>query len=309
MIQEFFANGKLLISGEYLVLHGARALVVPLTLGQQMQVESMDEAKGSLIHWQAYDRDKEWFNAVIRTDEWDLIGTSDSEIAGKLIGILKEVDAFNDKLFESRMNYRIKTNSQFNMNWGFGSSSALIANLARWAGIDPFLLYFKVSEGSGADLAAAISGRPVVYTLNGAQPVITGVDFKPSFQDKIWFVYRGHKQSSAGSVTNFQDEAKSSVNDVETISLLTDSMLKITLLADFEAVVRDHERLISGVLGKKRIKEVLFDDFEGEVKSLGAWGGDFIMAVTSRQEDYVRAYFAGKGLKVIIPFDTLVKYD
>jgi len=309
MIQEFFANGKLLISGEYLVLHGARALVVPLTLGQQMQVESPGEAQGSLIHWQASARDQVWFTAVISTVGWELISSSDKEIAGRLIEILKAVDTLNNKLFEPRLNYRIKTNTQFNMNWGFGSSSALIANLARWAGIDPFLLYFRVSEGSGADLAAAISRGPVVYSLNGSQPVITNADFKPSFQDKIWFVYRGHKQNTAGNLTAFHGEGKSSAYDVEAISLLTDSMLKVTLLADFEAVVRDHERMISGVLGKKRIKEVLFDDFEGEVKSLGAWGGDFIMAVTSRQEDYVRAYFAGKGLQVIIPFDTLVKYD
>jgi hypothetical protein len=43
------------------------------------------------------------------------------------------------------------------------------------------------------------------------------------------------------------------------------------------------------------------------VKSLGAWGGDFVHISLDRDMDSAREYFAGKGLNVIIPFSEMIK--
>ena len=60
---KYRANGKLLLSGEYLVLHGALALAVPLKKGQTLDVYS---GKPGFLQWEAYHPDGLWIQA-----EWD----------------------------------------------------------------------------------------------------------------------------------------------------------------------------------------------------------------------------------------------
>jgi hypothetical protein len=73
--------------------------------------------------------------------------------------------------------------------------------------------------------------------------------------------------------------------------------------------MQQHESLIADILKMKRIKETLFHDFIGEVKSLGTWGGDFAMAATPMPETYVRTYFAIKGLSRVFGFDELIRNE
>ena len=47
---EFFGRGKLLLSGEYLVLDGAEALALGLNAGQRMRVE---ETGGEDLRWES----------------------------------------------------------------------------------------------------------------------------------------------------------------------------------------------------------------------------------------------------------------
>ena len=63
MKQTFYSNGKLLITGEYLVLDGAKAFALPTKYGQNLVVEA---AQGQIIHWQSFDSDGSvWFDDVI----------------------------------------------------------------------------------------------------------------------------------------------------------------------------------------------------------------------------------------------------
>jgi hypothetical protein len=48
---------------------------------------------------------------------------------------------------------------------------------------------------------------------------------------------------------------------------------------------------------------MLFPDFKGIVKSLGAWGGDFVM-VLSKQNP--KEYFIEKGYTTILSYDEMV---
>ena len=61
--------------------------------------------------------------------------------------------------------------------------------------------------------------------------------------------------------------------------------------------------MLAGILQRKTIKQLLFYDFEGAIKSLGAWGGDFIIA--SGDSDSPR-YFNQKGFETVIPFEEMI---
>ena len=69
-IQNFNAHGKLLISGEYLVLRGAKALAVPLKFGQSLQIITSD-GNPQLI-WKANYPGKKWFEAIYNTSDFDI---------------------------------------------------------------------------------------------------------------------------------------------------------------------------------------------------------------------------------------------
>ena len=51
------------------------------------------------------------------------------------------------------------------------------------------------------------------------------------------------------------------------------------------------------------MQERLFNDFNGALKSLGAWGGDFILAAT---ETDPTSYFKNKGLNTVIPYKDMI---
>jgi mevalonate kinase len=54
MKQTFYSNGKLLITGEYLVLDGAKAFALPTKFGQSLIIE---EGSNKAIQWISYDHD------------------------------------------------------------------------------------------------------------------------------------------------------------------------------------------------------------------------------------------------------------
>ena len=60
---------------------------------------------------------------------------------------------------------------------------------------------------------------------------------------------------------------------------------------------------MSIILETQTIKESLFPDFNGVIKSLGAWGGDFVMAIATENPS---DYFILKGYQTIIPYDEMI---
>ena len=57
------------------------------------------------------------------------------------------------------------------------------------------------------------------------------------------------------------------------------------------------------IVFQKTIKKEFFSDFNGEIKSLGAWGGDFIMVSS---EDNPLNYFKNKGYNTVFKFNDLL---
>jgi hypothetical protein len=60
---------------------------------------------------------------------------------------------------------------------------------------------------------------------------------------------------------------------------------------------------MSSILELPTVKESLFCDFNGSIKSLGAWGGDFVLVVS--KENPI-SYFKNKGFKTIVAYKDMI---
>lgn len=286
-------------------MHGATALVLALKRGQEMMVEAVKSFSSPSINWKAMESGKPWFSAVFSVDGMRALTCSDKETANKLARVLTAVQKLNPDVFVHGLDYHMVTNTAFNNHWGWGSSSSLIANLAKFARVDPYRLYFSASSGSGADVAGALARGPVQYKLNSSKPYYAAVDFNPPFKDKIWFVYRGNKQDSHKSVMNFRRNGFDHAL-VQSVDNITHDMICTGSLKHFMELIDEHEKILASVLDEIPVRSALFNDFPGSIKSLGAWGGDFIMAVSEADDSVVNTYFSNRGLSPVFRFDEIV---
>lgn len=302
MVQKYYSYGKFLLTGEYLVLKGALAFAMPLKLGQSMTVETLQETS---LQWDAYKPDGTWFSVTLNPKNLDIIDCDDQPKAEKLVQILKAIcelkpNAFNDGL-------HFETHIDFDPNWGLGSSSTLITNLARWAEVDPYELLKLTFGGSGYDIACATTEGPIFYQLVDGKPWVEPIDFHPPFADHLYFVYQGQKQSSSKEVKAFLEKTNpiDFQKDIEAVSEISKSLVRCENLDEFSMLMQCHERIIARCIGQEPVQK-RFPGFEGVLKSLGAWGGDFILAATDWTENQVKDYFKGKGLKVIFGYKEMV---
>ena len=300
-MKTYTANGKLLLTGEYLVLKGALALAIPVRLGQSMVVRNCEERSDMAIQWHANKPDGYWFSVVLNLDTLEIIESDDQPKAEKLSQILKAVRELNPKAFSPGL--RLETHLDFYPVWGLGSSSTLIANLAQWAEVDPYKLLKMTFGGSGYDIACANAQTPVFYQLEYEEPQVCPAPFNPSFAEHLFFVYQGKKQRSSNEVKSFNERMLDydCRDDVEAISEISLALPNITTIDDFQRFMDIHEDILAHCLDRNPVKSN-FPDFEGSLKSLGAWGGDFLLAATKWPFEQVKAYFHSKGL------DTIFKY-
>jgi mevalonate kinase len=303
MIQ-FSANGKLLLTGEYLILNGATSLVLPLKFGQSLSVEQLAETKNQ-IYWESFQTGTRWFFATLNTSDFCILETSNRPLARQLQKIFRSIQQINPVVFEKKNSLSFRTNLEFDRNWGWGSSSTLFSNLARWACIDPYVLFRNLEKGSGYDIAAAVNSRPFLYKLQQGKPVVKLIDFNPPFAGELFFVYLGNKQKSSGEVNQYMKSELPDTKKIKRISELSYEIARCRELKVFENLLSEHEKIISGHLNKPTVRGSRFVDFDGTVKSLGAWGGDFILMTCIRGRAYVENYLASKGLNTVFTFNEL----
>ena len=60
---------------------------------------------------------------------------------------------------------------------------------------------------------------------------------------------------------------------------------------------------MSNILEMQTIKESLFPDFAGVIKSLGAWGGDFVLAIAKENPT---TYFEERGFRTIVSYKDMI---
>ncbi len=303
-IAAFHSNGKLLITGEYLVLDGALAMAVPTKYGQRLEVSLHEDFSG--IRWEAKVLNKGWLQVNFGSRLFNIIHTNDQKLALHLKGILKKAFDIANISVDNQKGIRIRTNLDFDKNWGLGSSSTLVSNIGYWLDVNPHQLSQQTSNGSGVDVAAARSDKPIFYQLVDGEPQITTIDFNPLFKKNLYFVHLGKKQSSANSVDQYRKNIVAKSSNIDEVSVLSRVISQTKSLFDFDKAIAEHERIISSLLGVDRIKDQYFNDFDGEIKSLGAWGGDFVMATYQGDEKDLHHYFQNKGHKTILSYDDMV---
>ena len=302
---KFYSNGKLMITGEYLVLNGAEALALPVSRGQEMKV--VHSSGKPCLMWYTYVENKLWFEACFSLPDLVIANTNDFPTAQHIREILLVVRKLNPGFLGEIYRYDVTCRINFDINWGLGSSSSLLANIASWAGIDPFGLHFQVSTGSGYDIAAAISETPVIYKLMNGRPEYRPVSFHPLFQEKLFFGYLGKKRKSSEAVENFRKDQFSATGAVDEISAITRQIAGVSDLYGFVQLLKRHDRIISQFLNEAPVAEQRFSDFNGYVKSLGAWGGDFALFASDYPRDYLISYFRKKDIKHWFTFKDMVK--
>lgn len=293
----YYASGKLLLFGEYLVLKGAECLAIPLKYGQKLGVEKTTE---DVIKWTSSVNGDIWFSSSF-SDDFDIIETTDQPKAKILKKLFVLMATKKPDLFKTGLNFH--SDADFRLEWGFGSSSTLISCLAQWSKIDPFILLQKTFGGSGYDIACAAAKTPILYEMETKQSV--PVYLFPKVTSRLLFVYSGKKQKSTHEVNRFNllETGDEQVKKMDSIVL---AAVKATQIQDFEDCISKSEDLLSRILKTKTIKERQFKNYPFSIKSLGAWGGDFFMA-TFRKENEAREYFAHAGFSIQFNFNELIK--
>ncbi len=298
--ESFYSHGKLLITGEYLVLDGAKALAIPSKFGQSLKVET---ASSSSSNWLSYDDKKQvWVNTQFNL--LDLVKTNikgKDEIENRLFNILRAAYKLNPAVFTS--NYNFTTHLEFPKNWGLGTSSTLIANIAKWADVDPYALLASTFGGSGYDLACANANSAVVFQLKKSMPKVEQGNIPKPIQPFIYFIYLDQKQNSREAIASYKDSKPKDIHAyISEINSITETFQATSSLVQAQTLIKNHEKLISEVLNIKPIQERLFPDFDGCIKSLGGWGGDFIMALSSYHPS---TYFNKKGFKTVLSYEEM----
>ncbi|HWB64513.1 MAG TPA: GYDIA family GHMP kinase [Chitinophagales bacterium] len=301
----YYGHGKLLITGEYFVLDGAEALAVPTRFGQSLRVKELHSTE-SLLYWVALNNQgKVWLNLVFDTVNFKCLNSTGEE-ALRLGGILATVRALSPGFLNSTRDFAIETRLEFPNQWGLGTSSTLIHCMASWAGIDGYELLKSTIGGSGYDVACAAHDQPILYTLHNGKPETLPLNWCPSFSHNIYFAYLGKKQLSSEAIKYYREKLNDKTHAVNELSYITQSVLKCNTLPGFEQLISAHENIIASHLKLLKIQDTVFADYWGVAKSLGAWGGDFVMLTNTDDKDKLHQYLAEKQIDTVFSWEELI---
>lgn len=282
-----------MLFGEYLVLNGSDCLAFPLKFGQTLSVTKSDE-----LNWESYSKHGRWFFASM-DDDFTVLDTNNEEVAEILKRLLLVIRTEKPDL---DFKQRFKSEANFELNWGLGSSSTLISLLSQWSGVEAKKLLDVSFGGSGYDVACATAEGPIIYADG---KVKKEVHLKESITDKLLFIYLGNKQNSREEIKRFKDR-KVEQHHIDTMNALISNALQTDKIEVFEQQLDLSEELISSIIGTTKLKQRLFADYPYSIKSLGAWGGDFFLA-TYRDLETAKDYFEGKAYDVLFTYQEFIK--
>ncbi len=306
--QFYYGHGKLLLTGEYFILDGAHSVAFPTNLGQTLSVK-YNRSSEPKLYWKSFDSTGNcWFEASYDLWRFNCLD-NESEEAKVLSQILCAARAQNVHFLRDEVDVVVETRLEFPLGWGLGSSSTLIYNIAQWAYVSPFELLEKTFGGSGYDIACAQSVGPITYEIKAHGPRWEAATFDPHFRNNIYFVYLNRKQNTRESISRYKDLVTNKEFKKEMcsrIDSISQRILNCIDFKEFEELILEHESIISNALDLPRIKDKEFSDYWGSVKSLGAWGGDFVLVTSDKDPATTKKYFKDKGFEQILGFDELI---
>lgn len=302
----FNARGKLLLFGEYVVLDGCKALAWPTHFGQSLTVDS-EETHVKGLYWKSFNhKGVLWFEAYF-DEELNLLHGLDDEIARRLQGFLLQARALNPSFLKDGWYHEAHISADYPNEWGLGSSSTLISLIAQWAAVDAMELFFHSFRGSGYDIACATAMKPILYQLQAPQKANwEELDLNPAFLHGAIFVYLGKKQNSREGIEHYQAQGMDKETLIQNMDGILSGLLHHLDQNSLLLAMKESEDLLSKALNLNKVKDLYFADFPGEIKSLGAWGGDFVMALAEEPQFEIRNYFLNKRFDVIFSADDLL---
>lgn len=267
----------------------------------------------SELWWNSLDADGSvWMHVRLDLDEMRIIEATDGPLADRLLSIFKVLFRFKPSLRDLLLTettslptaapyWVIRTELSFHRQWGLGTSSTLISLIAQWCDISPYVLLDQTFGGSGYDVACAQAEGPIFYErLPDQFPVFRPAPFHPVFADQLYFTYLGQKQDSRSAIRAWRSQMQDP-GLIEAISSISMAMTEVQQLQAFVGLMEEHEILLSRHLHIPALKEQRFEGCPFAIKSLGAWGGDFILIAADNPfleiKDYFELHGCGPTLK------------
>lgn len=302
--RSFHARGKLLLTSEYVVLDGIPAVAVPTYKGQQLEVnEAVDR---SVLAWTARAHDGSiWLEGSLeRTPEgWKTYADQESPASG-LEAVSALLTAAEHLRGTPLPGGSAETFLEFPNDYGWGSSSTLISLVAQWAEVDALALHFATQNGSGYDAVCALASGPIRYTRTGpasAQWVPVSLAHWP--HNTLYLVHLGEKQRSAQDVVRYRNIGPNPLL-LKAVGEAAELLFKASSPLEWSAAARKHEEAMGMVLGRTPVAETRFENYPHAVKSLGAWGGDFVLAQVREASDFI--WFKEHGFSTVLPWSDCV---
>jgi len=308
-MQTFYAPGKILLCGEYLVLKGFNGIALPTKLGQWLEVfefktpnEKADSIMYSALDLEGY----KWidWNCEITNIQNQEIGNSSEEFLVKFFQLIPENN------WKKGYSYRFETRLEFNQKWGLGSSSTFVSLLCQYFRLNPFKIEQQLLGGSGYDIAVAELKRPLIFWRNE-----NGAHFRH------WAA--GHTQNSNWSIVFLNEKVnsrksseliKEAIEEIATDAAYQLQFQKIMEMIEIandiftiEAALEMYQLLMGQItnlptpyqlLNIKPIKQ-------GLCKWLGAWGGDMMLVNDNVLNEYQEVF---KEYEVY-PWSEIVNYE
>ena len=291
---KFKSNGKLLITSEYLVMKGAMALAIPAKLGQELNVISTNS---DFVNWKSFDKNNQiWYEEKFYLDKGALIYNSQkNKMSDLIVRLFDYIHTFNSPQKSIGNEFIWKIN--FDRNWGLGSSSTLINNLSKWAKVNPYKLLFSVFNGSGYDIACCDKSNPIIFQKKDDYLSVSNTTFTPDFLNNLFLIFLNKKQDTQKSIQNFLKTDEPFSEEINQINEIVHEIENVKDITTFESLIERHEKIIAKILQIPTIQNEKFTDYNnGVIKSLGSWGGDFVLATGDEKS---MDYFKEKGFNTV----------
>jgi mevalonate kinase len=263
-------------------------------LDQELNVISTNS---DFVNWKSFNKNNQiWYEEKFFLDKGNLIYNSQkNKMSDLIVHLFDYIHTFNspEKSIGNEFIWKIN----FDRNWGLGSSSTLINNLSKWAKVNPYKLLFSVFNGSGYDIACCDKNNPIIFQKKDGYLTVSNTTFNPNFLNNLFLIYLNKKQDTQKSIQNFLKTDESFNEGINQINEIVHEIENVKNITTFESLIERHEKIIANILQTPTIQNEKFPDYNnGVIKSLGSWGGDFILA--SGDEKSID-YFKEKGFNTI----------
>ncbi len=275
-----------MLCGEYAVTIGVEALALPVYLGQWMYVWEFDSpGGGDRLIWEAKEKDgstwlNESFALPLETMEAETEKSSERDRSREVLHSMLSMVA--EGFWKTGKSYRIETQLEFDRSSGLGSSSTMVANFARFAGLDAQKVQQKVLGGSGYDVAVAELGKGLVFWKNAEVANWDAWKLSADLTSKWKIVFLGKKQNSRNALA----DVKGKLMEIEKDDFLMHQLQQVCAavkMANQVPMLEAGLEMWQAILAMSLGLETPYQHFKfqptkgGLCKWLGAWGGDMLL--------------------------------